>query len=328
MDGPFYHEFLLLKLTDGAVCRIERTGDGSRADAIRYSGCTANDLIQWFSAEDYTRFSATTPSELVAEIEFGRHFDIMDVLAVCYSIQKVKASRVYTLQRYNCYFFCWIILAVLTRRITSWETIIRSRAWDSQLQSVMRHLSRLPAEDSRNYLLLRTCVLLDPNSRHPTAPLLDPLRTRLSSKAGALSKLNEAISATLWATSFESALKVGLEDAVTAAGKDLLADRGICGTQLRHAMRPIPRMTEQESHVLTNLAKSVYLAEASNLFAKLSRDLSHQFRRMEAERPVPLLRSTFYSLMACGESLAFVVGRNPRYLKRGPSTLLEPTLIP
>ncbi|KAG8695112.1 hypothetical protein FRC09_009392 [Ceratobasidium sp. 395] len=37
LEGPFYHEFLLLKLTDGAVCRVERTGEGSRAGAIRYT---------------------------------------------------------------------------------------------------------------------------------------------------------------------------------------------------------------------------------------------------------------------------------------------------
>ncbi|KAG9085684.1 hypothetical protein FS749_004231 [Ceratobasidium sp. UAMH 11750] len=135
LDGPFYHEFLLLKLTDGAVCRVERTGEGSRADALRYTGCTSNDLIQWFSEDDYAKFSDTMPSNLVAEIDLQQEFDILDVLAVCYSIQNTEACSVYTLQRYNCYFFCWTILAVLTRRL--WETVITSDAWDLAVNSAM-----------------------------------------------------------------------------------------------------------------------------------------------------------------------------------------------
>ncbi|KAG8764471.1 hypothetical protein FRC12_008085, partial [Ceratobasidium sp. 428] len=123
VNGPFFHEFLLFTLTDGAICRLERVGEGSRSDAIRDVGCTAHDLIQWFDAEDYAELEAKHPSVPIAQIRFRRSFDILDVLAVCYSIQKTKACNIYTLQRYNCYFLCLTVLAMLSRQTANWEQV-------------------------------------------------------------------------------------------------------------------------------------------------------------------------------------------------------------
>ncbi|KAG8738783.1 hypothetical protein FRC10_006473 [Ceratobasidium sp. 414] len=126
VNAPFFHEFLLFKLTDGAICRLERTGpgEGSRVDVLQGTGCPANDIVQWFDRDDYARSESMHRSELISEVSFPFEYDILDVLAVCYSVQNIEECRVYTLQRYNAYFLCLTVLAILTRRAANWETEI------------------------------------------------------------------------------------------------------------------------------------------------------------------------------------------------------------
>ncbi|KAG9086534.1 hypothetical protein FS749_003577, partial [Ceratobasidium sp. UAMH 11750] len=268
LDGPFYHEFLLLKLTDGAICRVERTGDGSRADALRYTGCISNDLIQWFSADDYAKFSTSMPSTLVAEIDLQREFDILDVLAVCYSIQNTQVCSVYTLQRYNCYFFCWTILAVLTRRI--WETRITSDVWDSAVDSAIDHWSNVPPAETKKHLMLRIYTLLDPTNPRATMQFLNPLRSHLSSETVDLSAVNQTLAMTLWATSSESALRDGLGPAASDVRESVYADDGACGTRLRRAAS-----VRQEGR-LQEIASNPRLADAywDNMMGAYSRSLT------------------------------------------------------
>ncbi|KAG8691781.1 hypothetical protein FRC08_010089, partial [Ceratobasidium sp. 394] len=214
INGPFFHEFLLLKLTDGAICRVERTGDGSRADAIWYTGCATNDVIQWFSKEDYETFEAKHPSTLLANVELGRDFDILDVLAVCYSIQRTPACSVYTLQRYNCYFLCWTILAILTRRVASWETAIETSKWDSSIAEAFGRLSERSAEEWREHLILGVCGFLGPKDLNSSKLVARVLTDSLSVGAGILTHLNEALCRTLWQSSWEIAFREGLADAL------------------------------------------------------------------------------------------------------------------
>ncbi|KAG8714203.1 hypothetical protein FRC08_012234 [Ceratobasidium sp. 394] len=114
-EGPFYHEFLLLRLADGAVCRVGRTSDGPENRPIRCNGDAAYDCIQWFAREDET--AVVHASNLLNKLKLSQEYDIMDVLAICYSIQNNEACRVYTLQRYNCYFMCRTVMNVFKR----WE---------------------------------------------------------------------------------------------------------------------------------------------------------------------------------------------------------------
>ncbi|KAG8699944.1 hypothetical protein FRC08_005022 [Ceratobasidium sp. 394] len=112
-EGPFYHEFLLLRLTDGAFCRVERTSDGTENRPVRCNGSAAHDCIQWFAKEDEAM--AAHASSLLNKLELSQEYDIMDVLAICYSVQNNEACRVYTLQRYNCYFMCLTVMNVFKR---------------------------------------------------------------------------------------------------------------------------------------------------------------------------------------------------------------------
>ncbi|KAG8731116.1 hypothetical protein FRC10_002016 [Ceratobasidium sp. 414] len=312
LDGPFYHEFLLLKLTDKAVCRVERTGNGSRADALRYTGCLSNDLIQWFSAEDYAEFSTSMPSSLVAEIDLQQEFDILDVLAVCYSIQNTPACSVYTLQRYNCYFFCWTILAVLTRRLR--ETTITSDTWDLAVNSTIDRWSSVPPEEAKKHLMLRIYTLLDPNNPQATTQFLGPLHSHLSSEKLDLSVVNQALGMTLWATSFESALRDGLGPAASGVRQSMYAGDGVCATRLRRAasVRHEGRLREISSNPrLADVYWGNITGGYSRSLKEVSRAFSHQCKLMEVERPLPRLKLAQCNLLASLRFLVILFGGTP-----------------
>ncbi|KAG8782300.1 hypothetical protein FRC12_020978 [Ceratobasidium sp. 428] len=119
--GPFYHEFILLKLTDGVVCRVERFGSGFEISSLRSVGSIAHDRAQWLAKEDLAE--ATMNSGLITRINFGQEFDILNVLAVCYSIKNTQASSRYTLQEYNCYFLCLAVINGLKQRVINSTSI-------------------------------------------------------------------------------------------------------------------------------------------------------------------------------------------------------------
>jgi hypothetical protein len=315
VDGPFFHEFLVLKLTDGSACRVERTGDGSRADAIRRIGCTAKDLIQWLSPADYHIFSSANTSVLIAGIDLGQEFDILDVLAICYTIQNTKSCRVYTLQRYNCYFLCLTILSVLTRRTASWETAISEDVWDTSLNAVLDKIAVLAPEEEKGHVLLRICRLLDPNSTQPSAFILDALRNSLSSQAGALKNLNHALGTTLWESGWESALETGISDSVESAATTALEDEGVCAASLRSAiddsddrMRDVVPSYDAVKEIATRATAKEVLRSTDQLLILISQ----QNRMIKFEYPVSFGERALTSVMC--PLVGIAAGALPKWL--------------
>ncbi|KAG9081926.1 hypothetical protein FRC06_005323 [Ceratobasidium sp. 370] len=212
-ESPFFHEFLILKLGDGSLCRLERTGEGSRLDAIRRIGSLAHDIIERITSDDYERELDET-SDIISTIELPDEFDLLDVLAICYAIQKDKHSSKYTLQRYNCYFFCCTILVVLTRRLLNWERTFTDELWESTLDTALSELSsrsQTPlSEDSQRYIMPRLFAILDPESSQPTQFLLDAMWGRMGEDVWA--GLNKACDKTLWGSRLGNATNKVLED--------------------------------------------------------------------------------------------------------------------
>ncbi|KAG8718799.1 hypothetical protein FRC09_012084 [Ceratobasidium sp. 395] len=235
LEGPFYHEFLLLKLTDKAVCKLERIGDGSRADAIRDIGCTSHDYIQWFSEADYDSSSIKLLSKRIVEVDLGREFDILDVLAICYSIQKTRACRAYTLQRYNCYFLCLTVLVVLTRRVASWETKIKAGEWDSIMTVMYERWSNLSPDQAKQHEILAICAYLEPDNPRRAQFIFEILRKHLGSRAEGFTQYNKAMSMALWRADWESVLRAGLLKSLEVV-PDLFEDTGYCSQQLKRAV--------------------------------------------------------------------------------------------
>ncbi|KAG8796015.1 hypothetical protein FRC12_006344 [Ceratobasidium sp. 428] len=305
LDGPFYHEFLLLKLTDGAVCRVERIGDGSRTDAIRYVGCAAQDLIQWFSVADYESSSIKSSSERIAGVDLNREFDILDVLAVCYSIQRTKRCRAYTLQRYNCYFLCLTVLTVLTRRVASWETKIQANKWDSSLTAMYERWSNLSLDQAKEFEILAVCTYLEPANPRRAQFIFDILQKHLESQAEGFTQCNETMRATLWGADWESGLKTGLTESL-AAVSDLFEDTGYCSQHLKAAVeasREDSRLAIASCETL--LAKKYFkiLAEENaEMIARRNERFKHLQRLWHIEHPVSLSMLAFsrtVGLLAC-----------------------------
>ncbi|KAG8720939.1 hypothetical protein FRC09_008741 [Ceratobasidium sp. 395] len=300
-EGPFYHEFLLLRLIDGAICRVERVGEGSRSDAIRSIGCAANDLIQWFTEDEYDKFSAVAPSVLIAKVDLGKTFDILDVLAVCYSIQKTAACRVYTLQRYNCYFLCLSVLTVLTRRVACWEETVTPDAWDSIVGSALERLLSARDPEQAKHLILRICKILDPKNSQPENLVLDSLRIQLDSRSGALGHVNEALSKTLWWADYDSALQTGLEEEAAQSTKTVLRSGGTCGNNLWYAVYQGHRDAELSIELEQTLSKVYY----KQLFEQVSQHCDqyrvateNAFRMLKIEHSISRTRALLLKMYA------------------------------
>ncbi|QRV74498.1 hypothetical protein RhiJN_02513 [Ceratobasidium sp. AG-Ba] len=290
IQGPFYHEYLFLKLSDGAVCRVERLGEGSRTDAIRYFGCKSYDLIQWFPKDKYSL--AATDSNLIAEIDLGRNFDMLHVLAICHAMHNIKSCSVYTLQRWNCYFLCLTILAVLTRRVANWETGLAGHIWDSCLESVVDKLSSLSPEAAANeHVMLRLCAALDPDNPRAADPVFQVLRQCLTMNSDCLAAYNIAISRTLWMTSWDHPLSQSLDSVIVPATDLLLKGQSRCARGLQEidtmaGNRAVGMILENER--LANL----YVAACGKYFSWLLEHTTSGYeslrRLRQFERPVSL----------------------------------------
>jgi hypothetical protein len=207
-------------------------GDGSRAEAIGPIGSVAHDIIQWFTADDY----ATDPlgqeeSELLIEVDLPRTFDLLDILAICYTIQQCHKTSKYTLQRFNCYFYCGTILAILTRRIVDWENLITNEVWTRMVDNMLNELRQKQRQDDFEYLAVGICSTLDPSSSTPENFIIDSLRTELG--AGARESLIGAITKTLWQEELPLAVKKGLSAPVDNAVNNALTDNSTSAVTLR-----------------------------------------------------------------------------------------------
>lgn len=233
-NAPFFHEFLLIPLADGSLYRLERTGVGSDKEAISPSGCTALDLIEWFPKDKYNSFIHDKPCELITEVSFPCEFDVIDILAVCYSIQQNKKAARYSLQRYNCYFFCCVILSVLGRRVGAWENTITTDLWMPLLQQALDRISHLskspPQPTAQSYAILRICSILDPDNPHPAQFLIDGLRIALGPNTNADEDFNLALSDSLWRSDWHSSIRKRIEGHVKTAASLISGYNGPCAT--------------------------------------------------------------------------------------------------
>ncbi|KAG8734962.1 hypothetical protein FRC10_011153 [Ceratobasidium sp. 414] len=183
-DSPYFHEFLLIQLpgAEGSYYRIERTGIGSNVRAVTLPGCTACDMVEWFPKDNYERSILDTPSDLIAEVQFPSDFDILDILAVCYSIQQRRA-RNYSLQCFNCYWFCCTVLSILARRSVNIESMASSGRWGGLLDQVFGKISSLCCSpltpEAKKYSVLRVCSALAPQNPSPGQIVVDMLRNLL-----------------------------------------------------------------------------------------------------------------------------------------------------
>ncbi|CUA73037.1 hypothetical protein RSOLAG22IIIB_10480 [Rhizoctonia solani] len=308
-DNVFLHEFLLLELSDGSVCRVERTGDGSNVDAIRNVGCLAADYIQWFTASEYNTYAARNTTELIAHVDFHHDFDIEDVLAICYAIQRWRRTSSYTLQRFNCYFLCGTVLLVLARRLAQWERILTPDTWRSALQQARERLHLQSHHLKEQHLFLRVCQMLEPDNSNPADVLFGALTEGLSSRKG-YETAYRALAGTLWRESWGQAITTAfaqhVEDVLTSASER----GGMCAERLKlatTAKRHELMGNSGSSAMVHGIAEKQALCAVRDGMVHLNKALEERHRMDSMEHPTSRSRRLMISLAANALGILFPV---------------------
>ncbi|QRW26242.1 type-III integral membrane protein of unknown function [Rhizoctonia solani] len=155
---PYRHEYLLIRLADGSIYRLERLGQGSRAAAISRKGCAAHDIIQRFPPHAYRNtLLATDPSELVVELD-ARSFDLLD--------------------RFNSNFLCATVLIILARRVAKWESRVTEDEWLSIVDNTINRLQSTTA-DAHEFFGLTISAMINSDQPTPRKFILDSIRSEL-----------------------------------------------------------------------------------------------------------------------------------------------------
>ncbi|CEL56411.1 hypothetical protein RSOLAG1IB_07797 [Rhizoctonia solani AG-1 IB] len=328
--GPFFHEYLLILVEHGDICRIERMGEGSRNDAIKPVGCVAHDVIQWFSPSDYRKSPASQePAELICQVCFPRTFDVLDVLAICYSIQIQPESSKYTLQRYNCYFLCLTVLTILVRRVGQWEGALDAHStWSATVDQVVNAIQEKSTKNlgPRLHGCLEIFRLLDPEHHNPRGLILDSIRNRLF--ANGLESWRQAISQTLWADDIDSEQLIfkydGFAKCITEAVEEMFASKTPLSRRLafildfdhrnEHALREtnlLPELVEEIDRAFQSSTEEYLLI---GLHRPASGELENSLRYGSSYSLKSNIYSWFYAF--CIYSIA-TVGRSMRVKPRG-----------
>ncbi|CAE6450474.1 unnamed protein product [Rhizoctonia solani] len=118
-EEPFRHEFILIHLQRGGLCRLDRRGDPNvPTHTLRSEGSEAHDTIHEVARLD--EINAT--SECLVELRPNGTIDLSFILSICFSIRSDPKTQRYNLQRFNCYFFSWTIASIVARHSVSWDT--------------------------------------------------------------------------------------------------------------------------------------------------------------------------------------------------------------
>jgi hypothetical protein len=111
----FQHEYILIRLQDGSILRIDRRPDPSvPIDTIMRKGCDAVDTIS-----ELETANDLAPSRCVVSFRpaLDVRLELLHILMICYAIKNDDHSRRYSLQKFNCHFFSWTIFLVSIRNI-------------------------------------------------------------------------------------------------------------------------------------------------------------------------------------------------------------------
>lgn len=224
----FRHEFIVLKLVDGSICRIERTGDpDARFDALSSQGSVAYDIAQCFRPKDLAGASLDT-SEVIAEIHMPRRLDISDVLTICRAIQEGEKTRNYTLQEFNCYFFSLAIQCCVTRLVAEWELMIPRESWLAKFRTAIDSLvssSRPPRrlqKETPHMTLLRAYAVLNPNDQWLEVDLLRDIQLTVFKRTDINQALVGAVNRVLWHTDLRTELGSFAKEVVKSAWLQVL----------------------------------------------------------------------------------------------------------
>ncbi|CAE6459767.1 unnamed protein product [Rhizoctonia solani] len=122
LSAPFFHEFVVFSLRGGGFYRIDRRqlpNEELPIDAIYTHGVEACDTIEEVPDLNSVLYAR---SKCLIELSFkpDTNVHIGLILRICRAIQKHKGANVYTLQRYNCYFFAQTLVMCIACGASDW----------------------------------------------------------------------------------------------------------------------------------------------------------------------------------------------------------------
>ncbi|KAG9085296.1 hypothetical protein FRC06_003667 [Ceratobasidium sp. 370] len=136
---PFRHEYLVVFLSDGSICRFDRRPDPSvPLDALKERGSEAYDTV-----EEITESMLAGPSICLATLTFQNDLDLLFIFLVCYAIQSDPQAVRYTLLQFNCYFFSWTIILNIARNSVTWEGLPTSASFKGLPKNVASEVSEM-----------------------------------------------------------------------------------------------------------------------------------------------------------------------------------------
>ncbi|KAF8595741.1 hypothetical protein BDV93DRAFT_611257 [Ceratobasidium sp. AG-I] len=268
------HEFVVLQLQDGSICRLERMGDPfDRVEALSAQGTTAHDIAQCFR-QDQMPEACLDSSDVITEITLPESLDLLDVLRICRAIQEGDKTCKYTLLGSNCYFFCLAIQACLTRLVDNFEICYPPDHWISVLNRSLSELaSTLSSTDHPKALLLRL------DSMFPgSASLVDRVVAEIKPKINASllqARINQILETELWYSNLESSVSLAIEKLVQEAIVNVLEQ----DARIRTAC-PDPASSEHSAESY----ESPMHEYKRTLFRLVSLAVSRHERRVEKKR--------------------------------------------
>ncbi|EUC56120.1 Wbp11 domain protein [Rhizoctonia solani AG-3 Rhs1AP] len=119
-ESPFFHEFLVIRLSAGTYWRFDRRqkpDENTPLNSLYTDGVPAHDTIEQVTSLESPLY---TRSDCVVQLEFKVNVHVGLVLRICRAIQNHIGARVYTIQRYNCYFFAQTLLFCTACGVSDW----------------------------------------------------------------------------------------------------------------------------------------------------------------------------------------------------------------
>ncbi|KAG8700499.1 hypothetical protein FRC08_004662 [Ceratobasidium sp. 394] len=117
------HRFIVAYMQDGSICRFDRRPQTPQSAFIPIGpqgadeepSCRAADEACLVTKADLTEIELSTNWEI--RLDLPAEADVLLIISACFAIAQDKKARNYTLREYNCYFFSWTVVMLMTRHL-------------------------------------------------------------------------------------------------------------------------------------------------------------------------------------------------------------------
>ncbi|KAG8681145.1 hypothetical protein FRC11_001507, partial [Ceratobasidium sp. 423] len=168
---PWEHEYIVVELENGTVCRFDRRARAENlVDAFTSEGLDAEDTAHVISKGDREHYpEINNGSDLILRMHFPDGQDIISILSICHGIRQNRETECYSLIRYNCYFFSWMIVTALARRTVDWALLgSDDQLWGELVNTTMAGLKSDPSKFDQ--LKERARAMLGKKPNHAAPP--------------------------------------------------------------------------------------------------------------------------------------------------------------